>query len=326
MIKLACVLTTECNLKCLHCLRSNVIGSHLPFEIIQKAVAGAKKFGLEYVHLTGGEPFLYRHLPGLFELLAANNIQATFSSNGLLFEKNSELISKYKKVINFINISLDGHVASVHEATRGNGSFRAVLDSLEFARGNKLSFGVNCCLNRFNIAYAADMVKFARKLGAKHVNFSTVLPCTNADENGLVLCEAERKKAYNELRRLSYVSSLDFFKLFYVPVFISEPVYASSNIVMCANQSLRTITIDVDGSLHFCCFLTVYDVAFEVEKRLRIANLSDVSFEDGVKLFSDNIHRFLSDRINDYQTGFFDKEGLDFNSCFYCNKKLGIAG
>jgi MoaA/NifB/PqqE/SkfB family radical SAM enzyme len=326
MIKLACVLTTECNLRCLHCLRSNVAGSHLPLDKIQKALTGAKKFGLEYVHLTGGEPFLYRHLPGLFELLAANNIQATFSSNGLLFEKNSELINKYRKVIKFINISLDGHVSGVHEAMRGKGTFGAVLDSLEFSRGCKLSFGVNCCLNRYNVDHAADMVKFARKLGAKHINFSTVLPCTNAEENGLVLSETDRKKAYNELRRLAYVSSLDFFKLFYVPVFISEPVYASSNIVMCANQSLRTITIDVDGSLHFCCFLTVYDVAREVEKKLRIANLSDMSFEDGVKLFTDTIYRFLSDRIDDYQLGSFDKEGSDFNSCFYCNKKLGIAG
>jgi len=309
----------------LHCLRDNAAASHLPLEIVSKAVAGAKKFDLEYVHLTGGEPFLYHHLPELFELLKQSNVQATFSSNGLLFEKRSELITKYKKVIRFINISLDGPCADIHDATRGKGAFGALMESFKFSRAHKLPFGVTCCLNRFNLSHAPDIVKFARRQGAKHINFSTVLPCRNAEENGLVLDEAQRKKAYGELRRLAYVSSMDFFRLFYVPVFISEPVYASSNIVMCANQSLRTVTVDVDGSLHFCCFLTVYDVDKEVEKGLKVANLCDVDFEEGLKCFADMIHSFIRGRMDDYQGGSFDKQGMDFNSCFYCNKKLGIA-
>ncbi len=325
MIRLVCVLTTECNLQCLHCLRDNAKATQLSLEDIKKAVLGAKQFGLDYVHFTGGEPFLYTRLPELFEFLKENGAQATFSSNGLLLSKNSSLIKKYRHNFKFINISLDGHTAEIHDAIRGKGAFESAMSAFEFCNKEKLPFGVTCCLNKFNSEYTKDLVRFAKKLKAKHVNFSTVLPCSNATENNLVLSESDRKKLLGTLSRLSHICSLDRFRLFYVPIFISEPICASNNIVMCTNQSLRTITIDVDGSFHFCCFLTVYDVPAEVEKRLRITSIRDVSFKDGVTSFVNSINNILLARVKDFNDSSIDKNSLDFNSCFYCNKKLGIA-
>ena len=124
--------------------------------------------------------------------------------------------------------------------------------------------------------------------------------------------------------KLSRLGAMDFFRLFYVPVLIGEPIFASNNIVMCANQSLRYLTIDVDGSVHFCCFLTVQDVPDETFRKLRIASLQEISFEEGVHKFAEAIHRFLSDRISDYAKESID-QNMDNGSCFYCYRKLGIA-
>ena len=296
---------------------------HLPFDIAEKAIIGAKKFGIENIHLTGGEPFLYRHLPEIFELAWQNQIPLTFSSNGSLLIKNLELIQKYKKIIKIINISFESNIADIHEKIRGKGTFAKTMEAFEFCRKHKVPFGILTCLNKFNTGNLSEIVRFVRKQRAHQISFTTVLPCSHSIENGLILSEQERAKVHQELLRLARISALDFFRLFYVPVYIGEPIFASRNITMCANQSLRMITVDVDGSIHFCCFLTVYDVSSEVEKRLKVVSLGEVSFEEGVKLFSETIHHFLQERIEDYKT-YPKTDALDFNSCFYCNRKLGI--
>ncbi len=324
MITLALVVTTACPLDCKHCLRGDTEARHLPFDVVEKAVGGAKKFGIDSIHVTGGEPFLYDRLADLFKLARDHKIPLTFSSNGLLLEKNSDLIERHKDLIRQVNISLESRVSEIHDAIRGEGAFKRVLEAFDFCRRHKVPFGINTCLNKLNSKNFADIVRFARSQKALQAIFTTVLPCTNAKANDLILGEPERKRAYQELLRLGRLSALDIFRLFYVPVYVAESIFASGNIIMCRNQSLQIVTVDVDGSIHFCCFLTQYDVSTEVAKRIRIANLKDISFEEGVRLFSEAIGRFHAERIGDFCRSTSDRENLDFNSCFYCSRKLGL--
>ena len=323
MVGLVFVSTTECNLSCSHCLRGNAAPAHLPFEIIEKVVLGAKKFGIDNIHLTGGEPFLYKSLSLVFELADKNKIPLTFSTNGFLLAQRQDLIEKYKKNIRALNISLEGSQKDIHEKTRGEGAFDRALEAFDFCRRHEIPFGILSCLNKYNTADLSKIVRFAKTQKARHISFTTVLPCSRSRENALILSEGERQDVYLELLRLARLSALDYFRLFSVPVYIHEPIFASKNIVMCNNQSLRMITVDVDGSIHFCCFLTVYDTPLDVEKRLRVASLEKVSFDEALRQFSDCIHRFLQTRMEDYKTQAC-RDGLDFNSCFYCNKKFGI--
>ncbi|MFH0940648.1 MAG: radical SAM protein [Candidatus Omnitrophota bacterium] len=316
--------TTACNLNCKHCLRGDVKVQQLPFDILEKAVTGAKRFGLDSIHLTGGEPFLYEALPQVLKMAQDNDIPVTFSTNGLLLKKNAELIERYKKTIRLLNISLDSLYRDIHEKIRGVGTFEQVLGAFDFCRSRRLPFGILTCLNKLNCEGPINLVRFARKHKASQIFFSTALPCTNTKDNELILSEQQRSKIHQELIRLSRVSSMDFFRLFYVPVYIAESIFASNNIVMCNNQSLRVVTLDVDGSVHFCCFMTQYDLAGEVEKRLRIVSLRDVSFHEGFKLFSENIHRLLISRIEDFNDQTSQKKDADFNSCFYCYRKLSL--
>ena len=318
--------TTECNFSCKHCLRANAAVFHLPFDIVEKAVAGAKKYGIESIHLTGGEPFLYQDLAKFFALAFDQDLPMTFSSNGSMFERHEKLLEKYKKNIRLINISCDGSKKEVHERIRGEGSFEKALKAFDFCRRHKIPFGIITCLNKENALDldAAGIVRFAKKQKAKRITFSTVLPCRNAQDNNLILDEAQRRKVLQELLRLTQLSSFDIFRIVSIPVYIAESIFASNHIVMCVPQSLRTVTIDVDGSLHFCCFLTVYDVPGEVMKRLRLVSLKDVSFDQGLEMLSNTMGRFFIGRMNDYASS-MTTDSLDFNSCFYCNAKLGIG-
>lgn len=324
MISLALVTTTACNLSCKHCLRGDATAQQLPFDLVEKAVTGAKRFGLDNIHLTGGEPFLYEALPEVLKLAQDNGVSVTFSTNGLLIEKYVKLICTYKKTIRLLNISLESNSRDIHEKIRGNGTFEQVLAAFDICRSKKVPFGILTCLNKLNYQDPINVVRFAKKHKARQIFFSTALPCTNSRDNDVILSEQQRSKLFEELIRLSRVSSMDLLRLFYVPVYIAETIFASNNIIMCNNQSLRVVTLDVDGSVHFCCFMTQYDLASDVEKCLRIVSLRDVSFYDGLRLFAETIHRLLLSRIEDINDQAIDKKSADLNSCFYCYKKLGI--
>ena len=321
MINLIFVTTTDCQLQCRHCLRGSAQGQHIPFALIEKAVLGAKKYGIETLHLTGGEPFLYRHLPEALALAEREGLPVTFSTNGLLLKKNAELIKRYRKQIRLLNISVESGRRQTYEEIRGEGNFSGLMDALDFCRALKLPFGILACLSKANIGQVREIISFAKKERAGQLQFSAALPCLRASENHLVLSRAEREQVLSELNRALSYAQLDFFKMFSVPLRIGEPICASDHLVMCANQSLRFLTVDVDGSVHFCCFLTQYDIPYEKEKNVKIVRLQDVTLDEALQRLAQRMNQFLEERIRDYADP-QKPPGLDFASCFYCHKKL----
>lgn len=298
--------------------------AELPFPIIEKTVEGAKRYGIENIHLTGGEPFLYRDLDRILNLASGLDIPVTFSSNGTLLKQHQGLLERYRKSIKLINLSFESHIPEVHDKIRGRGAFAKITEAFAFCRNNRIPFGILTCLNKWNAVHVFNIARLAKKQKAQQVNFSTVLPCRSARSNGLLLSQEERARVLKDLRRLEKAASLDFFRLFYVPVRLAEALYASDNIVMCVNQALRNITVDVEGSIHFCCYLTVQDALPEVLKGLRIAQLKDMGFDDGLRLFAKRMFEFLMARMDDFSQEKTPVKGLDFKSCFYCSGKFGI--
>ena len=324
MLLLTFVATTQCDLNCRHCFRGDVQARHLPFEFVEQAIAGARPFGIQEIQLTGGEPFLYPHLDKIFDLARRERIPVSFFSNGLNIPAHAALLKKYRDVIKFIHISLESAQPEIYEKIRGKGNFSKVLRAFEFCRRQNIPFAVLTCVNRFNTEDLDGLVRFVRRQGGRQVTFTTVLPCPQAQANDLVCDEETRLRVLTQLRRIQRVASWDFFRWRYTAVVIGYPVYASSDIVMCENQMLRHVTIDVDGSVPFCTFLTVYDAPEAIRQKIKVASLAASSFDQALKEFSASLHKFHEDRMGDYLTT-SKKWGLNFNSCFYCNAKFGLS-
>jgi len=318
------VLTTECQLSCPHCLRGEVGPQHLSFEVFRKAIEGARPYGIENVHLTGGEPFLYRQLGEVFAYAERERLSLTFSTNGLLLFEHEELLKKYRNVIRMLHVSVESPKPQVYEAVRGKGHFKAVCEALKFCRRLRIPFSVLCCVSRINKDEAGPLIRFARKQKAAFAVFTTVLPCGRARKNGVELSEPERRLLLDELLKRQSVHAFDPLNIFSLPVHIGEPVFASDRqAIMCSNQGLRNLTVDVDGKLHFCCFLTVYGLSPEAESRIKIVSLLDHDFDEAYGEFVRQMGFFCQGRLADLKAA-ADKDSLDFNSCFYCHKKLGL--
>ena len=102
--------TAKCNLNCTHCSGDYGLKkeSEMNWSDWERVVDYLKYANVYTVNLTGGEPTQFPYLFNMLELLRANNIFVTLSTN-LIFGKNVlEKIQNYKDIIRNIKTSVDG--------------------------------------------------------------------------------------------------------------------------------------------------------------------------------------------------------------------------
>lgn len=130
--KLAIEVTTCCNGACLHCFAHAGIlrRSSLPTGLVKEIIAEGYDAGYRHLHITGGEPLLWK---GLFETLDfgfdAGYETIFMNTNGTLITE--EISKKLAAYGNFsISISLDGP-EGLHDRLRGKGSYRKTMQGIE---------------------------------------------------------------------------------------------------------------------------------------------------------------------------------------------------
>jgi MoaA/NifB/PqqE/SkfB family radical SAM enzyme len=121
--------TEACNLRCAMCNQWGENGYFL--QGVRKAqhmdAAGLTRLmrGLSprdsFVSVHGGEPFAYKHTDTLLELLAEQQFDVIFTTNGTLLEPHLERLARVRNLA-FL-LSIDGD-EETHDRVRGRGRFR----------------------------------------------------------------------------------------------------------------------------------------------------------------------------------------------------------
>ena len=108
--------TDRCNFRCPYCMPTEVFGEQFRFmrkqdmlsvEEIARLARLFGDLGVQKVRLTGGEPLLWRELPGLISRLAAlESIEdLTLTTNGFLLEEQAQVLKDAG--LQRITVSLD---------------------------------------------------------------------------------------------------------------------------------------------------------------------------------------------------------------------------
>ena len=134
-------LTNRCNLACLYCVSEEeavtpqpegAAGTLMPEEFATLVGRLHKHLGLKSIRLTGGEPTLYKPLPGLVRMLAALGIpRINLTSNGVLLPG---LAAPLKEAgLQNVNISLDSLSSDVFMqiSRRNRRTHELILDGIE---------------------------------------------------------------------------------------------------------------------------------------------------------------------------------------------------
>src|SRR5690349_1056678 len=98
----------KCNLSCLHCYSGSgpSMQPMLDIDALKKFLEYAWQNGFNNLSVSGGEPFLYKHLKELFSFSRKLGYQNNMVSNGMLLgsARNQEIL----EYVDLIAISIDG--------------------------------------------------------------------------------------------------------------------------------------------------------------------------------------------------------------------------
>ncbi|WP_158273701.1 radical SAM/SPASM domain-containing protein [Pectobacterium versatile] len=142
-------LTDKCNFTCKHCYRNNdyLHSSVLNLSDWYEIVKGFHKNGGGEVTISGGEPLLYRDIIYLIKFIKSLEIKLTILSNGTLWENVFRKDTDILKLIDEIQISLDGYDELSFSLMRGAGNFNKVLSNIQWLKANESNVSIAVTAN-----------------------------------------------------------------------------------------------------------------------------------------------------------------------------------
>ena len=201
-------ITSRCNLRCRYCYFFNnpaVEYRDLPAEEWLKFFDELGALGVMNVTLAGGEPFIREDLPELLEGLVRNRMRFSFLSNGGLINDDIAAFIARTGRCEYVQVSVDGSRAEVHDSCRGKGSFESALRGIRTLQRHKIGVAVRVTIHRNNVHELENIAHFLLdELGLP--DFSTNSAgymgtcCVNADN--LLLDVEGRNEAMATLLRL----------------------------------------------------------------------------------------------------------------------------
>ena len=202
-------ITGRCNLRCTYCFYANEMTalSDLPTERWLAFFEELGRLGVMDVCLSGGEPFTR---PDLFELidgLIANRMRYNILSNGTLIDEAMLArfdAGKRRLRLNYIQVSIDGSRAEVHDRSRPH-SFKRALRGLRLLKEAGFPVAVRTTINRHNLHDLEDIARLLiEDVGLPSFGTNDAMPvgsgCQNAE--AVALTPAEQAEAMEVMARL----------------------------------------------------------------------------------------------------------------------------
>ncbi|MDR2720306.1 MAG: radical SAM protein [Nitrososphaerota archaeon] len=159
-------LTDRCNLNCDFCsVQTNETQNEISFNKITDIILEAKKFGLEELHLTGGEPTLRNDLEDIIRFAILQGLNVRLITNGTLLNKK-RLEQLTNCGLKSIMISLDG-MEKYHDSVRGNGTYCKTLQTIFDALALGMIVRVNSVAWSNNRDEIIQLSKFLNDIGVQ---------------------------------------------------------------------------------------------------------------------------------------------------------------
>ncbi len=159
-------LTRKCNFNCkmcyVHCTDTSK-DEELTTEEWLKIADDAKKEGLLFLLLTGGEPLLRPDFSQLYTAFAKMGFMLSINTNGSMFtEEIFSLFESYPP--SRVNISLYGGSDDTYESLCENKKFDVVVGNIRRLKKMHIPVRLNCVFNRYNVADTEKIYQIADEL------------------------------------------------------------------------------------------------------------------------------------------------------------------
>ncbi|MEO0136868.1 MAG: radical SAM protein [candidate division WOR-3 bacterium] len=164
--------TFRCNLKCEMCFEKYArVETEMDYADWVKIIAEIKKFRPR-VHISGGEPFVYKGILKLIEHIKKNNLYLHITTNGTFLEDYAGELIKFN--VNRIDISIDG-AGDTHDKIRGvKGTFNKIIKGLQRLNNLKSRLPILKINSIINIAHPEtmnDIINIAQEYRINSIQF-----------------------------------------------------------------------------------------------------------------------------------------------------------
>lgn len=343
------ILSYQCNYECKMCLQRppfrkkflNRFPANMEFSDWCKVIDQLEPYrdSIQYVYLTGGEPFLVPFFMKLVNYIKEKHYICSVNTNGSVLKKclNEVLESK----IDILIISLDG-VAKVHDKIRGHKCYDSTIEVIkELKRKRKWIMPrifVNCTIQDDNVEYLEEWVDEMMQAGVDQIYFhlqmfisekmaksyeeeyytcfklkpfaqrgAIATPNVNVLKIKKIIGRIQEK--YGNMHILHDLNKIDLYTYFNEP----EKQFRTPNMLRCYAAS-NILEITPNGSVITCHDFPDYIVGNVKEQSIdEIWNGSKINeFRKVVeteKIFSICHHCCMSERYAEYDNGTIKDEG-----------------
>lgn len=245
-------ITRHCNLRCPHCIRDDVsrVQSLEPYLIASVTDQALDLFPDVQVSLTGGEPLLHDEFFEIVGSFDARGVPWRITTNGWHLRRTLPILDRFPPTS--LRLSLSGGSEETHDAERGQGSWRRVLEAIALCTSRQIPVWLSLVIDRrdrHEIRLAADL---AEGLGVNGIDFIFPQPVPRSAARDSDLPPWEFPALRDEIFALAVEPDrrtqikLDYGYPFDGP---EQP---------CDTFRLKQIYVDPEGRLCSCCQLSEY--------------------------------------------------------------------
>jgi SynChlorMet cassette radical SAM/SPASM protein ScmE len=202
-------ITPRCNLRCRYCYFFNnpaVDYRELPADEWLRFFAELGSLDVMSVTLAGGEPFMRDDLPALLEGIIRNRLRFSLLSNGSLIDDEVAAFIAGTRRCDYVQVSVDGSRAEVHDSCRGKGSFDGAIRGIRALQRHRVNVAVRTSIHRHNVndlENVAHLLLEELNLPGFSTNAAGYLGTCRLNAADVMLSIAERQVAMATLLRLA---------------------------------------------------------------------------------------------------------------------------
>ncbi|HEX6910453.1 MAG TPA: radical SAM protein [Longimicrobium sp.] len=278
-------LTEHCNLRCPHCIRDDVTTvRNLPADLLFRAVDDARALFPELiVSMTGGEPTLHPAWDDIVAGLHARGVPYRFVTNGWHMRRLMPALTRHPPEI--VRISLSGATEAVHDAERGRGSFRRVLQAVALLTSRRIPAALSIVIDRRDRHQVRQAADLAEALGCVRIHFILPQPVPGSAVRDSDLPPDEWPAVRDEVWALRGEPG----RSTWIHLDHGYPFEGGER--SCDTFGGKRVYVDARGRLSVCCQLSEYG---ENEADV-VADLNETRFADAWPAYAAAVERLRAD-------------------------------
>ena len=306
-------ITNRCNLKCIYCAVSSSKNNPGDLDLrewgrVIDELAQIKVFNLV---ISGGEPFLRSDFDAVLKHIFKYHFRISINTNGTIINQPAMTILAESNRLDNVQVSLDGPDEQTHDMMRGQGSFKKMMDCIDYLKGLDIPLSFNVVVQKNNKDLLPQIVGLARRVGVSQVSFSPLSPQGSAishlselrldfeDERDVEHCLRELSREFSGFVGGNILETFSLMERISELKHIVQPSDEANLITSCGG-SISECAIRPEGWVIPCDRLWDY----------RVGNIKEKSFQS-IWLHSEAFKRFR-ERYSRRMSSFEECQGCSF--------------